>query len=62
MAGYGSITVTVTVNECPHLNGWYNAIPFWIFTKKVFVCTDCGAVLHGKGLAEWKQKKENKSE
>ena len=27
---------------CPHQNGWHVAVKFWIFTKRVFVCSDCG--------------------
>lgn len=41
---------TVTNNCCAHINGWYSTIPFWIFKKRVFLCMDCGDVLHGAKL------------
>lgn len=28
--------------ECKHMNGWYVTVPFWIFSKRIFVCSDCG--------------------
>jgi hypothetical protein len=28
--------------ECKHLNGWYIVVSFWIFRKRIFVCSDCG--------------------
>lgn len=31
--------------ECPHKNGWYVMVQMWIFKKRVFVCSDCGAPL-----------------
>lgn len=34
--------VTYTLNrKCEHKNGWHDKVNFWIFSKKVFVCTDC---------------------
>ena len=54
----GAIT-TATVSAtpgCKHANGWYHSIPFWIFQKRVFACTDCGAVLHGDKLKKWEGK------
>ena len=30
---------------CPHDNGWVVPVKFWIFTKRVFVCSDCGRAL-----------------
>jgi len=36
--------------ECKHKNGWYAHVKFWIFCKKVFVCSDCGEYLTGKKL------------
>jgi hypothetical protein len=35
-------TGTASVNPCEHKNGWYVHVRFWIFTKKIFVCSDCG--------------------
>lgn len=40
-------TNTITnelLNNCHHENGWYVYIKFWIFGKRVFVCSDCGDV------------------
>ena len=31
--------------RCKHENGWWVVVPFWIFRKRVFVCSDCGGVL-----------------
>ena len=28
---------------CQHLTGWYVTVKFWIFSKRVFVCSDCGS-------------------
>ena len=34
---------TATKNpKCKHLNGWYVTVPFWVFKKRIFVCSDCG--------------------
>lgn len=41
---YFSCTFTVGT-VCNHENGWYVTVPFWIFSKRVFVCSDCGEVL-----------------
>lgn len=30
---------------CKHLNGWYGTVKFWIFSKEVFVCTDCDRLM-----------------
>ena len=27
---------------CKHRNGWYVTVRFWIFSKRIFVCSDCG--------------------
>ena len=32
-------------SDCVHENGWYVTVPFWIFKKRVYVCSDCGDVL-----------------
>lgn len=45
---YGTVTQITSTDagqhECAHGNGWSVTVPFWIFTKRVFVCSDCGAV------------------
>ena len=28
--------------NCQHENGWYVRVNFWIFSKRIFVCSDCG--------------------
>ena len=36
-------------NECQHEIGWYTHIKiFWIFTKYVFICSECGKSLPEK--------------
>lgn len=30
---------------CQHENGWYGTVWFWIFRKRVFCCSDCGAFI-----------------
>ena len=36
-------TYTATNYEmCQHLNGWYIAVKWWWFTRRYFVCSDCG--------------------
>lgn len=42
---------TVTAHsrlKCRHETGWYETIRFWMFSKTVFVCSDCGAVIEKK--------------
>lgn len=42
----GKSTYTATYSPpCEHKNGWYVSVPFWVFIKRVFVCSDCGEVL-----------------
>jgi transposase len=39
------IATTGTASACPiceHKNGWYVVVNFWIFRKRIFVCSDCG--------------------
>lgn len=46
VATVGGMQVTATPREeCLHLTGWFVVVPFWIFRKRVFVCSDCGEVL-----------------
>lgn len=34
--------------ECKHGTGWYVRVRFfWIFSKLVYVCSDCGGHWHG---------------
>ncbi len=33
---------TATTPNCKHGTGWYVTVKFWIFRKRVFVCSDCG--------------------
>lgn len=57
--GLDGISGTFTIpKECKHKNGWYGTIPFWIFSKQIFACSDCGTMLYGKKLIEWKKRKK----
>lgn len=38
-------TTTICTASCKHLNGWYVNVKFLIFSKRVFVCSDCGESL-----------------
>ena len=38
---YGGYTPT-SRTYCKHLNGWYIVVRFWVFKKRLFVCSDCG--------------------
>lgn len=50
---WSSSTMTASTGQaCPHRNGECYTIPFWIFKKKIFVCTDCGRAIHGRGLQD----------
>jgi len=41
--GWTDCMATVTYSEpCKHKNGWYVVVKFWIFSKRIFVCSDCG--------------------
>ena len=42
----GKTTYTATYSPpCKHANGWHVTVSFWIFRKRVFICSDCGEVL-----------------
>lgn len=48
----GEATYTATYSPpCEHANGWHVLVPFWIFRKRVFVCSDCGEVLPSNAKA-----------
>jgi hypothetical protein len=34
--------------KCSHKNGWYGNVRFWIFTKQIFMCSDCGEIIYEK--------------
>lgn len=42
-AGFSQLTFTDR-NACSHANGWYATVSFWIFKKRIFVCSGCGEV------------------
>lgn len=44
--------------KCTHSNGWYANILFWVFTRKIFVCSDCGEALWGKKLSIMKKSRQ----
>ena len=50
---------TFTIGKtCKHENGWYVTIPFFfdLFKKRVYVCSDCGDVLHEDFKLDQKKK------
>ena len=46
---YTEVTTTKSI-QCKHKTGWYEEIPFWVFRKKVFVCTDCERIVDKRGI------------
>lgn len=42
VAGGMSMATFTNQDKCKHRNGWYVTIPFWIFRKRIFVCSVCG--------------------
>jgi hypothetical protein len=40
--GFDYTDYSATTPACQHANGWYVTVKFWIFSKHVFVCSDCG--------------------
>lgn len=38
----GMTTMTLAEDWCKHRDGWYVTVRFWIFSKRIFVCSDCG--------------------
>ena len=38
---------TTNHQDCKHENGWYCNVKFGIFSKLIFVCSDCG---HWEGV------------
>ena len=58
MVSYANIDVATTACTatasiiCKHNNGWYTTIKFWIFWRKIFMCSDCGECLTGKRLKQ----------
>jgi formamidopyrimidine-DNA glycosylase len=52
---YLNATESATVSNgprCQHLNGWYITASFWVFKKRLFVCSDCGSAIEEKKPAE----------
>ena len=54
-----SATAT-TGPECAHKNGWFHTVTFWIFTKKVFACFDCGDLVQGEAMKKLLSAREGK--
>ena len=45
----GEVESTSTeFSSCNHLNGWRVKVKFWIFSKRIFVCSDCGECIEVK--------------
>ena len=52
---YGTTTLSYTTgNFCKHGTGWYGQVDFWLFSKQIYTCSDCGKMLEGKALREFK--------
>ena len=50
---YEDTTATATTGYyCQHRNGWLVTVKFWIFKKRVFVCSDCGSVYYYWNIPE----------
>lgn len=49
-------TTTSTGPLCEHKTGWHGIVEFWIFSRRVFACSDCGDILYGKRYKAWKRK------
>jgi len=43
-AGFSTATFT-RPTLCKHGTGWYVNVKFWIFKKRIFVCSKCGTHL-----------------
>lgn len=55
----GGCTTATIGRICNHNNGWYGTVPFWMFEKRIFACSDCGKILHGKSLQKFRERKAN---
>ena len=43
------VTSTSTSHrKCQHKNGWYANVKFWIFTKRIYLCSNCGEIIYVK--------------
>ena len=45
-------TSTGILNDCAHTEGWYRRVwwpnyKYGIFSRYIFICTDCGEILPG---------------
>jgi nitrite reductase/ring-hydroxylating ferredoxin subunit len=43
-------SITFMTNNCEHKNGWYHTVKFGIFSKRIFVCTDCNEMHYAKDM------------
>ena len=34
--------------KCKHSNGWFDEVKFGIFSKRIFICTDCMEIIDSK--------------
>lgn len=58
-----AVTTTSTSSPiCSHKNGWYGKVSFWLFNRRIFMCSDCGKLLVGKELHKFRKKKEWRDE
>ena len=54
---FDAVTMTSTGHRCEHNNGYFHTIYFFIFYRKYFFCSDCGALLTIKEYVKLKEKK-----
>ncbi len=61
---HGQCTTVTSGPQCRHENGWYVSVPFWVFSRRIYVCCDCGAYLHGRRLKEFlaKEKRQERKQ
>jgi len=56
---YGCSSTTIRLSPpCPHADGWYGAVDFWVFRREIFSCSVCGEILYGKKLRDFRKKRQ----
>lgn len=48
-----AVATATTRPPCSHGSGWYVLVKFLIFSRRVFVCSNCGKVFYC-GKRDWK--------
>lgn len=50
-----TVHVLSVSNGCEHKNGWYVTVRFFLWEKRIFVCSDCGESTDKKlEVSKWK--------